>query len=115
MGVGAMPAGMFHLTTHAFFKALLFLAAGSVMHAMGGVIDMRQLGGLVGAMRWTTLGFVIGALALAGIPPFAGFFSKDLILEAAFTSAQHGGSWLVWGGGVAAAFGTGASVAAAGH
>src|SRR5574337_181543 len=74
MGVVAMPAGMFHLTTHAFFKALLFLAAGSVMHAMGGVIDMRQLGALAGAMRWTALGFVIGALALAGIPPFAGFF-----------------------------------------
>jgi len=104
MGVVAMPAGMFHLTTHAFFKALLFLAAGSVMHAMGGVIDMRQLGGLAGAMRWTALGFVIGALALAGIPPFAGFFSKDLILEAAFTSAQHGGSWLVWVAGLATAF-----------
>ncbi len=104
MGVVAMPVGMFHLITHAFFKALLFLAAGSVMHAMHGVIDMRQLGGLSHPMRWTALGFVIGALALAGIPPFAGFFSKDLILEAAFAAAHRGGSWLVWLAGLVTAF-----------
>lgn len=81
MGVIAMPAGMFHLTTHAFFKALLFLAAGSVMHAMHGAIDMRRLGGLARPLRFTMWSFLIGALALAGVPPFAGYFSKDLILE----------------------------------
>src|SRR5258708_5399656 len=74
------------------------------MHPLGGGIDMRQLGGLVGAVRWATLGFFIGALAPAGGPPLSGFFSKDLILEAAFTSAQHGGSWLVWVAGLATAF-----------
>jgi len=104
MGVVAMPAGIFHLTTHAFFKALLFLAAGSVMHAMHGTVDLRRLGGLARPMRWTALGFVIGALALAGIPPFAGFFSKDLILEHAYAAAQRGGSLAVWGLGLATAF-----------
>ncbi len=91
-----MPAGMFHLTTHAFFKAMLFLAAGSVMHAMHGVVDLRELGGLARPLRWTALGFVIGALALAGVPPFAGFFSKDLILEQAFRHARGGPFLLVW-------------------
>ena len=100
MGVLAMPAGMFHLTTHAFFKALMFLAAGSVMHAMHGVIDMRRLGGLAGPLRWTTLGFLVGGLALAGIPPFSGFFSKDLILERAFED----GSVLLWLTGLTTAF-----------
>ncbi len=96
MGVLAMPAGMFHLATHAFFKALLFLAAGSVMHAMHGVVEMRRLGGLAGPLRWTALMFVVGGLALAGIPPFSGFVSKDLILEHAFAHAQAGGSPLWW-------------------
>src|SRR2546426_7347013 len=104
MGVVMMPAGMFHLTTHAFFKALLFLAAGSVMHAMRGVVDMRRLGGLAGPMRWTAAGFAVGGLALAGVPPFAGFFSKDLILEGAFEWAQRGGAMLVWIAGLATAF-----------
>src|SRR5205809_1530987 len=104
MGVVMMPAGMFHLTTHAFFKALLFLAAGSVMHAMRGVVDMRKLGGLAGPMRWTAAGFAVGGLALAGVPPFAGFFSKDLILEGAFEWAQRGGAMLVWIAGLATAF-----------
>ena len=104
MGVVMMPAGMFHLTTHAFFKALLFLAAGSVMHAVGGVVDMRRLGGLSGPMRWTAAGFAVGGLALAGVPPFAGFFSKDLILEGAFEWAQRGGAMLVWIAGLATAF-----------
>ncbi len=104
MGVGAMPAGLFHLTTHAFFKALLFLAAGSVMHAMHGVVDLRALGGLAGPMRWTALGFIVGALALAGIPPFAGFFSKDLILEHVFAAAQHGGAPVLWLVGLATAY-----------
>ncbi|HEU5298960.1 MAG TPA: NADH-quinone oxidoreductase subunit L [bacterium] len=104
MGVLAMPAGMFHLTTHAFFKALLFLAAGSVMHAMGGVIDMRRLGGLARPLRWTTWGFLIGALALAGVPPLAGFFSKDLILERSFEAARGGPLLAVWLLGLLTAF-----------
>ena len=77
-----ITAGMFHLFTHAFFKALLFLGAGSVMHAMGGVIDVRQFGGLRKLMPWTAGTFLFGCLALAGIVPFAGFWSKDLILAA---------------------------------
>lgn len=104
MGLVALPAGMFHLTTHAFFKALVFLAAGSVMHAVGGVIDLRRLGGLAAPMRWTALGFIIGALALGGIPPFAGFFSKDLILEHAFEHAQRGGTILLYVTGLVTAF-----------
>ena len=92
MGVLAPAAGIFHLTTHAFFKALLFLAAGSVMHAMDNVVDMRALGGLARPLRYTTGTFVIGALALAGIPPFAGFFSKDAILEGAWEHAAAGRS-----------------------
>jgi len=104
MGVAAPSAGMFHLTTHAFFKALLFLAAGSVMHAMHEVIDMRRLGGLARPMRWTALGFLIGAAALAGFPLTSGFFSKDLILEHAFAHAQGGLSLLLWIAGVLTAF-----------
>jgi NADH-quinone oxidoreductase subunit L len=84
VGVGAYAAGMFHLTTHAFFKALLFLGAGSVMHAMHDVIDVRRLGGLKDKMRITWLTFVIGGLALAGFPLMSGFFSKDEILANAF-------------------------------
>ena len=75
-----IAAGMFHLFTHAFFKALLFLGAGSVMHAMGGVIDMRRFGGLRKLMPTTHWTFLIGSLALAGVPPLAGFWSKDAIL-----------------------------------
>ncbi|MBM3450637.1 MAG: NADH-quinone oxidoreductase subunit L [Armatimonadetes bacterium] len=88
LGVGAATSGLFHLTTHAFFKALLFLAAGSVMHAMHGVIDLRRLGGLRHAMPVTFAGFAIGAIALSGVPPFAGFWSKDEILHAAYASGQ---------------------------
>ena len=79
---------MFHLFTHAFFKALLFLGSGSVMHAMGGVIDMRRFGGLRHRLPYTCWTFAVGALALAGLPPFAGFWSKDEIL-AALKSAGH--------------------------
>src|SRR5256712_8238815 len=104
MGVVAMPAGIFHLTMHAFFKALLFLAAGSVMHATQGIVDLRRLGGLAGPLRWTALGFAIGALALARIPPFAGFFSKDLILEHAYAAATHGGSVALWLAGLLTAY-----------
>jgi NADH-quinone oxidoreductase subunit L len=77
-----VTAGMYHLFAHAFFKALLFLGAGSVMHAMGGVIDMRQFGGLRRLMPYTHWTFFIGCLALAGIPPLAGFWSKDAVLAA---------------------------------
>ena len=83
LGVGtlaAITAGMFHLFTHAFFKGLLFLGAGSVMHAMGGVVDMRRFGGLRRLMPTTHWTFLFGCLALAGVAPFAGFWSKDLIL-----------------------------------
>lgn len=79
---GGITAGMFHLFTHAFFKALLFLGAGSVMHAMGHIIDMRRFGGLRRVMPITHGTFLIGCVALAGLPPFAGFFSKDAILAA---------------------------------
>ncbi len=80
--VFAVTAAMFHLFTHAFFKALLFLSAGSVMHAMGGVIDMRKFGGLRHKMPITHITFLCGAAALAGLPLLSGFWSKDLILEA---------------------------------
>ena len=96
----AVVAGMFHLFTHAFFKALLFLCSGSVMHAMGGVIDMRQFGGLRKRLPVTYVTFAIGALALSGIPLFSGFFSKDEILtairEAARLSNDSGGTGWGW-------------------
>ena len=84
MGVGAFSAGAFHLMTHAFFKALLFLGSGSVIHAMGGEQDMRRMGGLKKYMPVTRVTMVIGALAIAGIFPLSGFFSKDEILYNAF-------------------------------
>ncbi len=82
LGASAFSAAIFHLMTHAFFKALLFLAAGSVIHAMNNEQDIRKMGGLRRYMPVTYVTFLIGSLALAGIPPFAGFFSKDLIIEA---------------------------------
>ena len=82
-GVGAYAAGIFHLMTHAFFKGLLFLCAGSVIHAMGGEQDMRKMGGLRKKIPITYWTMLIATLAIAGIPGFAGFFSKDEILEAA--------------------------------
>jgi NADH-quinone oxidoreductase subunit L len=90
VGVGAWSAGMFHLTAHAFFKALLFLAAGGVMHALGGETDMRRMGGLAPRLPVTAASFTIGALALAGIPPLVGFFSKEHILSDVF------GAGYVW-------------------
>jgi NADH-quinone oxidoreductase subunit L len=84
MGVGAFSAGAFHLMTHAFFKALLFLGSGSVIHAMAGEQDMRRMGGLKKYLPITYMTMFIGTLAIAGIPPFAGFFSKDEILFQAF-------------------------------
>ena len=84
LGVGAYTGAVFHVMTHAFFKALLFLGAGSVIHAMGGELDIRKMGGLSKHMRITYITFFIGCIAIAGIPPFSGFFSKDEILAGAF-------------------------------
>ena len=84
LGVGAFSAGIFHLMTHAFFKALLFLAAGSVIHALSGEQDLRKMGGLRNAIPATAVPFLIATLAIAGIPPLAGFFSKDEILGHTF-------------------------------
>jgi NADH-quinone oxidoreductase subunit L len=86
MGVGAFSAGAFHLMTHAFFKALLFLGSGSVIHAMAGEQDMRRMGGLKKYMPITFLTMLIGTLAIAGIPPLSGFFSKDEILFRSFVA-----------------------------
>jgi len=89
LGVGAYAAGVFHLMTHAFFKSLLFLAAGSVIHALGGEQDMRKMGGLRRRIPRTYRVFLVGALAISGIPGLSGFFSKDEILTAAFASGHH--------------------------
>lgn len=89
-GVGAYAAGVFHLMTHAFFKALLFLGAGSVIHGMGGMQDIRKMGGLRHHMPWTFRTFLIGSLAISGIPGLAGFFSKDAILWAVWNSENYG-------------------------
>jgi NADH-quinone oxidoreductase subunit L len=96
-GVGAYTAGIFHLLTHAFFKALLFLAAGSVIHALSGEQDMRKMGGLRKRIPITFWTMTMGVVAIAGIPPLAGFFSKDEILFQAFTSPNPLGKllWLV--------------------
>src|SRR5690606_11895791 len=85
LGVGAYVGAVFHVMTHAFFKALLFLGAGSVIHAMHHEQDMRKMGGLAGKMKITHITMLIGCIAIAGIPPFSGFFSKDEILAAAFS------------------------------
>lgn len=85
LGVGGLSAGTFHLMTHAFFKALLFLCAGSIIHAVG-IQDIRQMGGLFSKMKVTSVTFCIGALALAGVPPLAGFWSKDEILLTAWNN-----------------------------
>jgi NADH-quinone oxidoreductase subunit L len=92
-GVSAYQASIFHLMTHAFFKALLFLAAGSVIHAMSGEQDMRKMGGLWRLIPITYAVMWIGSLALAGIPPFAGYFSKDVILEATYASGTEVGQY----------------------
>lgn len=88
LGVGAYKAAIFHVVTHAFFKALLFLGSGSVIHAMGGEQDIRRMGGLRKALPLTHFTFLIGTLAIAGCPPLAGFFSKDEILASVFSHAQ---------------------------
>jgi NADH-quinone oxidoreductase subunit L len=102
VGLGAYGSGMFHLMTHAFFKALLFMAAGIVIHALSDEQDIRRMGGLGRALPFTYRAFVIGALALAAIPPFAGFFSKDSILGAAANGGTLG--WILWTAGAIGAF-----------
>ena len=89
-GVGAYVAAIFHLVTHAFFKALLFLSAGSVIHALGGEQDLRKMGGLAKKIPITYKVFLIGTLAIAGIPPLAGFWSKDEIMAHAFVNHHYG-------------------------
>jgi NADH-quinone oxidoreductase subunit L len=84
LGTGAYVAAVFHVMTHAFFKALLFLGSGSVIHAMGGEQDIRNMGGLSKKLKITFITFFIGCIAIAGIPPFSGFFSKDAILLSAY-------------------------------
>jgi NADH-quinone oxidoreductase subunit L len=90
VGIGAYATGMFHLLTHAFFKALLFLAAGILIHALAGEQDLRKMGGLRRLMPFTFGAFLVGALALVAIPPFSGFFSKDPILAAALDDGNLG-------------------------
>jgi NADH-quinone oxidoreductase subunit L len=104
-GLGAYANGMFHLMTHAFFKALLFMAAGIVIHALAGEQDMRKMGGLGERMPRVRLAFFIASLALVGIFPFAGFFSKDSILAAAMDHGTYG--YVLWGVGLAGTFLTG--------
>jgi NADH-quinone oxidoreductase subunit L len=98
-GVGAYTAGIFHLYTHAFFKSLLFLAAGSVMHALSGELDMQKMGGLRKYLPRTYPTFLIGAIAIAGVPFLSGFFSKDAILTSAFANGQY----FVWALGICGA------------
>jgi len=98
LGVGAFTGALFHVITHAFFKALLFLGAGSVIHAMSGEQDMRSMGGLKKQLPVTYITMLIGTIAISGIPPFSGFFSKDEILAHAFADNK-----LLWVGGLIAA------------
>jgi NADH-quinone oxidoreductase subunit L len=105
VGIGSYANGMFHLLTHAFFKALLFLAAGLVIHALTGEQDMRKMGGLRSLMPMTYWFFVVGGLALVGVFPFSGFFSKDSILAASLDHGTFG--VILWFAGVSGAFLTG--------
>jgi len=102
LGIGAYPAAIFHLFTHAFFKALLFLGAGSVIHAVSDEQDMRKMGGLWRHIKVTYAMMWIGSLALAGIPLFAGYYSKDLIIESAFAAGTPVGEYAFWAGVIAA-------------
>jgi NADH-quinone oxidoreductase subunit L len=104
-GLGAYSNGMFHLMTHAFFKALLFMAGGIVIHALAGEQDMRRMGGLRKLMPFTFWCFLVGALSLAGIPFFSGFFSKDAILASALAAGWYG--QVLWVAGMIGAFLTG--------
>jgi NADH-quinone oxidoreductase subunit L len=107
VGVGAYSAGFFHLMSHAFFKALLFMAAGNVIHAMHDEQDMRKYGGLLKQLPRTSWSFLIGALSLVGVIPFVGFFSKEQILGAAFSKPDDTLSLIVWGVGFVTALITG--------
>ena len=114
LGAGLGPIGwafsIFHLFTHGFFKALMFLGAGSVMHGMGDQVNMRRFGALRGAMKVTWLTFMMGWLAILGVPPFSGYWSKDKIIEAAFSAHTFGGSeatWIGWIYGTTALVGAG--------
>jgi NADH-quinone oxidoreductase subunit L len=104
-GLGAYANGMFHLMTHAFFKALLFMAAGLVIHALGGEQDIRNMRGIRLAMPWTRWAFLAGSLALVGLPPFSGFFSKDSIIAAALHAHWYG--VILWLAALAGTFLTG--------
>jgi len=110
-GAGNYSAGIFHLTTHAYFKALLFMCAGAVIHALGGEQDIRKMGGLRGRLKWSYWTFIVGGLALAGIVPFAGFWSKDAILGSLLQRgiAAGGSLWylVLYGVGLATAILTG--------
>ncbi|NPA84368.1 MAG: NADH-quinone oxidoreductase subunit L [Epsilonproteobacteria bacterium] len=103
-GLGAYWVALFHLMTHAFFKALLFLGAGNVMHAMNDELNIFKMGGLYRVMKWTAIMMIIASLALAGIYPFAGFFSKDKILEVAFDSHHYILWFMLWVGAGMTAF-----------
>jgi len=105
VGLGAYANGMFHLMTHAFFKALLFMAAGIAIHALAGEQDIRKMGGLRRLMPFTYIAFLVGTLSLTGIPPFSGFFSKDSILGAALAQGWYG--QVLWGVGMIGTFLTG--------
>jgi NADH-quinone oxidoreductase subunit L len=107
VGIGAYSAGFFHLMSHAFFKALLFMAAGNVIHAMNDEQDMRKYGGLLRQLPRTSWSFLIGAVSLVGIIPFAGFFSKEQILGAAFSKPDDTLALIVWGIGFVTALITG--------
>src|SRR4051795_7363034 len=96
MGMGAWSAGIFHLYTHAFFKALLFLGSGAVIHALHGEQDIRRMGGLAKELPITYWTFLVGAIAIAGVPGLAGFFSKDEILWRTFSA----GHWILWSVGI---------------
>jgi NADH-quinone oxidoreductase subunit L len=104
-GIGAYPNAMFHLMTHAFFKALLFLAAGIVIHSLAAEQDIRKMGGLRRLMPLTFIAFLVGSLSLAGIPPFSGFFSKDSILAALLANGWYGE--ILWVAGMIGTFLTG--------
>jgi NADH-quinone oxidoreductase subunit L len=103
LGVSAYAGGIFHLVTHAFFKALLFLGAGSVIHAMSDEQDMRKMGGIAGKIKFTYAMMFVGSWALIGLPPFSGFYSKDVILESAFGAHSTVGTYAFWLG-IGAAF-----------
>ncbi len=103
-GLGAYWVALFHLMTHAFFKSLLFLGAGNVMHAMNDELNIKKMGGLYSKMKWTAILMIIASLALAGIYPFAGFFSKDKILEVAFSEHAYILWFMLWIGAGLTAF-----------